>query len=1200
MTQTIRRVSKKSKLWLALAMVFAVALMLQHAFAIGVSLSVSAESVCESAVSHIVTVEWEVQDADEPQVSFEVELPDGTVLTSASAESQGTTTFDLSLHDGGTVSVKVTATMGGSSASSSASVTLSPCDGTSDDGSDGDREPGSDDSTDDGDSTMPDDDSSTPGGPDDDPNDDDSTPDDRGDDPDNPSTTGDVTTPEREPEMPGDITADPNVGPDPPFEPEFPLKLPPVPFEPGLTIPKPDLVVTNIEVTQGMQNLNNDMPLIAGRSTIVRVYVDDIKTGGAANVLGSLNVEILSINYLEPNGGGGGSVPYEKLLPPKNPGMRITVKPNGGDRKNLNDSFWFQLPHVEIYEAAEAEIPNGAVISNITVKFTAEVNPDKFIQEENLNNNTMETTLSFRGARWSYLRAVPLHLHQNWNPNAAVNVYPCEGTNDFWRIYLNMFRHHPIAHLWVTCAQTLVPLFHDGFDFPFNLPDIPPRDWDMSFTHNQDGLNLFVPAGCLDVNKEMKLLKDDENLNQPNAISPVIYQYIGMVPSGISNDFCPAGSGSWSGAAYDGTIWTTMNASTGSQPWIIPGGLTIAHETQHGSGLNHVLCRGNEGPPNGSIEPGYPYPSQEANGQDYGNDGRFEFDFNMNGLLDGFTDPTIMDNPDTPCRLAPIDPEGYYGMDVYHFLWSDTNGNPAIIHNDDPQPAFPIMGYLGPGWTSPWTWCQLISSYLISGSCNWNSIAPGGIQFVEDAADSLSDNQADRLSLESSADGTAVPGMIDDLRLSVALTSQGLENAERYAMVSGGVNTEQGTADFDELTVESAEGVSDNQIAEALEKAAALAQGGLVSGFSIQVLDAQGNALFTLPIAGVPHISHGENGAPLVPTAFPFLELLPLPDNATQVALVNDDTGAQLDIRNIDGGAPTVQLLFPNGGEQLQVGDVVRWEASDPDDDPLFFSLSYSHDDGQTWTGLVNGIAGNEFRLDSLENLIASDQARIRVEARDLTYASQDESDRPFSVAASEPEARILSPADGTTILVSEAVTLSGVASIQGQNGVVPGGSGVEYSWTSNLDGELGTGRDLVLDIGTLSVGEHTIMLTAVAPDDQTVETSISLIVEALPDRGELNIRLETSADEACDDQDTRTLNVLWEVQGGVLPLKVSLTMTGPDRTSGTLTDRPLFAEQPFQLGYPEGGAFDVVLSVEDGNETIMSEQATVELAACN
>lgn len=1187
MTQTLRRVSKKSKLWLALAMVFAVALMLQHAFAIGVSLSVSAETVCESAISHIVTVEWEVQDADEPQVSFEVELPDGTVLTSASAESQGTTTFDLSLHDGGTVSVKVTATMGGSSASSSASVTLSPCDGSSDDGSDGDREPGSNDGS------TPDDDDST------DPNGD---PDDRGDDPDDPSTTGDITTPEDDdrPDTPGEVTGTPvTPDPDPPFEPEFPLKLPPIPFNPGLAIPKPDLVVTDIEATQGMQNLDNDMPLIAGRSTIVRVYVDDIKTGGAANVLGSLNVEVVSVSYLETNGGGstGGSPFYEKLLPPKNPGLRITVKPNGGDRKNLNDSFWFQLPHVEIYEAAEAEIPNGAVITEIEIKFTAEVNPDKFIQEEDLENNTMETTLSFRGTRWAYLRAVPLHLHQNWNPNAAVNVAPCAQDDDFWRIFNSMFRHHPISHLWVSCAPTLEPIFHDGFFL------IPPRDWDMSFTHNQGGLNFFVPAGCLDVNKEIKLLKDAEDLDQPNALSPILYQYIGLVPDGISNDFCPAGSGSWSGAAFSGTIWTIMNADAGSQPWIIPGGNTIAHETQHGGGLDHVLCLGNEGPPNGAIETGYPYPTQEANGQDYGNDGLFEFDFNMNGNLDGFNDPLIMDIPDTVCRLAPIDPEGYYGMDVNHFLWSETNGNPAIIPNDDPQVAFPIMGYLGSQrWTSAWTWCQLISFYLITGSCNWNSIAPGdiNIEFVEEADDTFADNITNRPSLTDNADGHVHAGMANNLMLSLGLTAQGLENSERFVSVSGGVNTETLDGTLDDLVVETADGVTANQIAEAIEKAETLAREGRVSGFSLHVLDAQGNSLFVLPIASAPHITHGENNAPLVPANFPFLELLPAPSNATDVALVEDETGRQLAVRSIDGAAPDVQVLFPNGGEQLQVGDVIRWEASDPDGDPMLFNVLYSADDGQSWTVLVNGLQETEYRLDSLENLLASEQGRIRVEARDLTFASQDESDRPFSVAAGEPEARILSPADGTTILVSEAVTLSGIASVQGQNGVVPGGSGVEYSWTSSLDGELGTGRDLVLDIGTLSVGEHTIMLAAVAPDGQTVETSISLIVEALPDRGELNIRLETSADEACDDQDTRTLNVLWEVQGGVLPLKVSLTMTGPDGTSGTLTDRPLFAEQPFQLGYPEGGTFDVVLSVEDGNETIMSEQATVELAACN
>jgi hypothetical protein len=50
----------------------------------------------------------------------------------------------------------------------------------------------------------------------------------------------------------------------------------------------PDLVVTGIEVSQGTQNLANDLPLVANRWTIVRVYVDDANDRGAQQVTARL------------------------------------------------------------------------------------------------------------------------------------------------------------------------------------------------------------------------------------------------------------------------------------------------------------------------------------------------------------------------------------------------------------------------------------------------------------------------------------------------------------------------------------------------------------------------------------------------------------------------------------------------------------------------------------------------------------------------------------------------------------------------------------------------------------------------------------------------------------------------------------------------------------------------------------------------
>ena len=42
------------------------------------------------------------------------------------------------------------------------------------------------------------------------------------------------------------------------------------------------------------------------------------------------------------------------------------------------------------------------------------------------------------------------------------------------------------------------------------------------------------------------------------------------------------------------------------------GGLTFAHEVGHGVGSSHVLCKGNEGPPNGGVDENWPYPAPDC------------------------------------------------------------------------------------------------------------------------------------------------------------------------------------------------------------------------------------------------------------------------------------------------------------------------------------------------------------------------------------------------------------------------------------------------------------------------------------------------------------------------------------------------------------------------------------------------------------
>ncbi len=101
--------------------------MLGRTAAIGVQVSASGEAICGKQTSHRVTAEWTVTDAESPDVSITLVLPDGRTLTQTRNAASGQVTFDLTLEGGGTLRVEIEASSGGGTASASTTVTVSPC-----------------------------------------------------------------------------------------------------------------------------------------------------------------------------------------------------------------------------------------------------------------------------------------------------------------------------------------------------------------------------------------------------------------------------------------------------------------------------------------------------------------------------------------------------------------------------------------------------------------------------------------------------------------------------------------------------------------------------------------------------------------------------------------------------------------------------------------------------------------------------------------------------------------------------------------------------------------------------------------------------------------------------------------------------------------------------------------------------------------
>lgn len=104
--------------------------------------------------------------------------------------------------------------------------------------------------------------------------------------------------------------------------------------------PVSNVAVTGIEVTQGIQDLANSVPLISGRRTFVRVYVkaNGAPVEGVTATLSGLGNIACAPGLCPPVGASLGP-----LIPVNTVGPRITVSPNP-KRSNLDDSFLFELP----------------------------------------------------------------------------------------------------------------------------------------------------------------------------------------------------------------------------------------------------------------------------------------------------------------------------------------------------------------------------------------------------------------------------------------------------------------------------------------------------------------------------------------------------------------------------------------------------------------------------------------------------------------------------------------------------------------------------------------------------------------------------------------------------------------------------------------------------------------------------------------
>lgn len=226
--------------------------------------------------------------------------------------------------------------------------------------------------------------------------------------------------------------------------------------------------------------------------------------------------------------------------------------------------------------------------------------------------------------------------------------------------------------------------------------------------------------------------------------------------------------------------------------------------------------------------------------------------------------------------------------------------------------------------------------------------------------------------------------------------------------------------------------------------------------------------------------------------------VLTFPAPAAPVARLElTHNGAVLATLEPGGAMPTVSVLSPTGGAQIDDRMTLSWRASDPDAaDRLLFSVQYSPDNGVRWytvlTGLPSRSTDDTVTLDlrSLSGLPGSTAGGLlRVAASD-GYNTALALSQTITVAPRAPQPYIDTPG-AASIPAGQTVSVSG-----GATDVQDGGlSGAALSWTLN-GRNIGVGGQQSL--AGLAPGSYTLGLTASNAGGKTATVTRTLTIAPL------------------------------------------------------------------------------------------------------
>ena len=826
-----------------------------------------------------------------------------------------------------------------------------------------------------------------------------------------------------------------------------------------------NLVVKDMEITQGIQNLANDMPLVATRRTYARVYIDVFGADVWPHTWGALEARRngQQIGWIWPENGP------------------ITAKQGGGDRTSLDDSLLFRLPAAWL--SGEVELTTFVYSYAIETPFTLEPEGD---------DNFGSREVTFHDALPLTVHLAPLHLHRSYHSSDVERIYEVAqgggflnpgtnvgGTN---RIISGLFRYLPLPAVNVDSFNAAVtpPGHLSGHEFDLGgacrsvfldsgAGSVDISDWttlvkepltitpdsntlwmpdrpDLRIMDRKYTINAFVAHanGAATAYGSSNAQGPDPvpgapayaypcvvitpELHEPNhvlALHRVFYDwaderemFVGLVDSSLPTSFGGIATGDTD------SIWMKMNDFFTATPWEHSGAYVLGHEAGHRGGLGHVPCMDDDG------------------------DG--VADEIAGGDLDP-THPMTLSFPD--CWLSEVDDRGYYGLDVYWDRYALPGA--TVLSNDPaadpPNGARPLLSYANPGWLDPYHYCKLLNYFGVPCSPTaldlpWNPPNP-----QPDGSDPFAAFTPPPNPLEPGVDAALI----------------------QYTGLEDGTWTLEMVARNSRPTAHQVEQIS--ALRRALVRPAQP---------SVVVLDNEGFVYLQAGLLGDVEAHGAEAGLDIGQL------VVPLPPGASAIEIRG--AGGQVLARiGPSAGFPDVAGLFKDtaDGETIEPGDEinVRVEASDPDGDLLRYILLYAPD-GEHWQ--VVGVTDEPGIRVPVSDLPSGDDPSFRVVAFDGWAIDELVIPAPELAGPRNPPALWIFTSELPRFPLNARVRLEASA-FDAEDRTLPGDS---IRWRSSIDGDLGSGVEL--ETRALSTGRHVITATGTDSDGLEGTASIEIVVD--------------------------------------------------------------------------------------------------------